>query len=134
MKRRGTTIIEATVALCILAAAFGAAARLLSVCARQRQEADHQLAAQLEVDNVAEQIASMAYEDVTPAALDALQITPEAAAALHGGKLACAMTEIGTPEPVHKRINVALAWDSVGGAPRTVRLTTWKYAAAGRSP
>lgn len=130
MKRRGSTIIEATVALCVVAAAIGAAARMLSASARQRQASDLQMAALIELNNVAEQIAGSSYDELTPGTVDGITLSKEAQATLPSAKLAIALTEVSAPEPPHKRLHLELSWSAIGGEPRTVRLTTWKYASA----
>ena len=80
--RRGTTMMETLVAMCLLAAAFVATAQMLAVCARQRQAAERQFAAQLAASNTAERIAAMPFADVSNDALAALAPSPELQTAL----------------------------------------------------
>ena len=133
-KRRGTTLLEATLALCLLAAAFATTAQMLTVCARQRQTADRQFAAQLEATNVAERIATMRYDDITPQALQAMTLTPETQAALPDCRLTVECTDVAVPDLPHKRIAIEVAWPTVSDPRRAIHLTTWKYAPPGQSP
>ena len=98
-------------ALCLLAAACVAAAQMLTVCARQRIEAERQLAAQLEANNAAERIAAMSYDKLTSDSSRRLALTPEGLAALEGGELTVELTEPDV-QPACKRVTFDVTWPS----------------------
>ena len=132
--RRGTTLVEVSLALCLLAVAIAAAAQMLAVCARQRKSADRQFAAQIEASNIAERIATMSYSDVGPETLATMTLSPETQSALAGGELALECTNVAAPDLPHKRIAIEVAWSTRTEGRRAVHLTTWKYGPAQQLP
>ena len=82
--RRGATILEAVVALGVLATAVSGATQVLLLSAQQRQSADRLLTAQLETANVLERVAAMRYAEVTPESMRGLKLSSEAQGALPG--------------------------------------------------
>ncbi|HEY1599294.1 MAG TPA: hypothetical protein VGG64_06810 [Pirellulales bacterium] len=131
--RRGTTLVEVSLALCLLAVAIVATAQILTLCARQRKAADRQFAAQMEASNVAERIAAIDYDDVTAVSLAAMKLSPETQSALAGGELAIDCIDAAEPPLRQKRITIEVTWPTPQEGKRSVQLTTWKFAAP-RSP
>jgi prepilin-type N-terminal cleavage/methylation domain-containing protein len=132
MKRRhsisqsGYTLLETTIALAILAAAFVLVAQVLATCARQRQAAEQLLVAQLEAANAVERIAALPFDQVSAAKLGELTLSKAAQAALPEGKLTTTLDE-STDGIRQKRVLAQVAWTAGVDQPRTVTLTTWRY-------
>jgi Tfp pilus assembly protein PilV len=132
--RRGTTLVEVSLALCLLAVAVVATAQILTLCARQRKAADRQFAAQMEASNVAERIAATEYDDLTAVSLAAMKLSPETQSALAGGELAIACTDVADSSLRQKRITIEVAWPTAQDGRRSVHLTTWKFGPPDESP
>lgn len=122
----GHTLIETTIALAILAAAFVLVAQVLATCARQRRASDQLLLAQLEAANAAERIAALPYDQVVPDKLSELTLSNDAQAALPDGKLT-ATIEQSTDPVAQKRILTQVAWSAGEDRPQSFTLTTWRY-------
>jgi Tfp pilus assembly protein PilV len=132
--RRGASIVEALVALSVLATAVTGATQLLVLSTQQRQNADRLLVGQLEAANVLERVAAMRYEEVTPESLRGLKLSAEAQGALPAAQLKVELVEAAAPEPPEKRITAKISWSAVGDERAAVQLTAWKYPAAEAKP
>ncbi len=75
-KRSGVTVLECTVALAVLAAGLVIAAQVLTVCVENRRHSRTMLAVQLEAANMAEQLAAMSFDEITPSGLDRISLSP----------------------------------------------------------
>jgi hypothetical protein len=132
--RCGTTVLEVTIALAMLAMGLVLTAEVLTACARQRLAIDQQLLAQLEASNVLEHIAGMRYEEVNSDAVQSIQPSSQLLAALPEAKLLISVRDAGGGNrseegPPHKRISMEVNWPSGDGFPQKVQLTAWKYPA-----
>ncbi|HTQ39139.1 MAG TPA: hypothetical protein VMJ32_08920 [Pirellulales bacterium] len=96
--RNGFAIVEAMAAFVILAAGLMATAQVLVVCARQRLSSDQLLSAQFEAGNVAERIAAIRYDQLTPSNLAQLKLSVESQASLPGGQLRVTVADDATAE------------------------------------
>lgn len=127
-KRHGFTLIEVTLAIGLLAVAMVAATQVLTASLRQRAAADRQFTAQIEASNVAERIAAMEYDAVTPETVQSLTLPSEVQSSLPSAKLNVTCNVVESAVPPHKKIAIELAWAQAREERRTVRLTTFKYA------
>ncbi len=132
--RRGASILEAVVALGVLATAVTGATQILLLTAQQRHSADRLLTAQLEAANVLEHVEVLRYEEITPEAMNHLKLSAESQAALPGAKLKVELIEAKAPQLPHKRITANITWRSLGDDRAATQLTTWKYPDAEAKP
>ena len=132
--RRGFTLIEVIVAIALLAAALLAATQVLAISAKQRSAADRNFEAQLEASNVAEEIAAMDYDAITPGTAEGMKFTPEAQAAIPSAELKVTCEVLETYDLPTKRIAIEVSWPDVGAERRSVRLTTFKCSPARANP
>lgn len=125
--RRGSMLVEMTIAAAMIAAAMVMTVKVLGYAAHQRREAEHRQRALLEASNIMERITAVPYEEVTPEKTQGYIISPVSAALLPGLELNVNIQEQGaSPDRPVKRIAVRLRWKGRSGeweAP--VRLTTW---------
>ena len=124
------TLLECVTALALLAAGLAITAEVLATCARHRRDSEKSLAVQLEAANLVEQIAVIPYEELTPSAMQRLQLSPSFRTLLPGAELHVTSTDSPTGDPLHKRLKIEISWPGEEETPRTVSLVTWKYAAS----
>ena len=127
MIRRGTTIIELTVAGAILGTLMVVGLQMLTAVAAQRRAIDQQQFATLELANVMERMAARPWSELTPQAAAQEQLSSAIRSRLPGAEL---KVDVSTSdvEPDAKRIVVSLRWQNRAGVllpPLTI--TTWKY-------
>jgi Tfp pilus assembly protein PilV len=125
--RRGSLLIELTVATAMLMIGMSLAVKVLGYAALQRRAAEQRQRAVQEVANVMERITADPFDEVTTARAKAISISPSTASSLPGAELAVEVTP-SQPDPgrLARRIAVRLRWRNRAGeweAP--VRLTTW---------
>ncbi|HEY2841246.1 MAG TPA: prepilin-type N-terminal cleavage/methylation domain-containing protein, partial [Pirellulales bacterium] len=126
-RRPGFTLIEIIVAIALLAAAMLSATQVLMISARQRRAADRRFAAQLEASNVAERIAALDYDAITPEAAQAMKLTPDAQSALPEAELKVTSVLVETSTPHYKRITIEIGWPSSDRQLPVVRFTTFRH-------
>ncbi len=125
--RLGLTIIESLVALTLMAAAIAGAAQLLSMCARERQNANRYFLAQIETANVLEHVAAMKYDKVTTDALKDTKLSQETLAAIPGANVRIDVADAEPSDLPHKRVTAEITWDDAGQQHSSARLTSWKF-------
>jgi Tfp pilus assembly protein PilV len=126
-RRRGSLLIELTVATAMLIIGMSLAVKVLGYAALQRRSAEQRQRALQEVANVMERITADPFDEVTPERARAMSISPSATSSLPGAELAVEVTpsQPGAGRSA-RRIAVRLRWRNRAGeweAP--VRLTTW---------
>ena len=125
--RRGSLLVEMTIAAAMLSVAMVMTVKVLGYAGQQRRSADQRQRAMLEVANVMERITAEPFDEVTAERARRLSITPAAAGSLPGAELAVEVKEERPgPDRSARRIAVRLRWKGRSGeweAP--VRLTTW---------
>ncbi len=126
-RRRGTTVVEVTIALALLAAAASVMVQLHLVASRQQRRAEQRAAATQALANWMERCAQVAFADVEEerltklASLESLQqrwphVEPVASVAADEGA------------PAGKRVTLELRWPAADGvAHENVQLTAWRY-------
>jgi hypothetical protein len=133
-KRRGSLMIDATIALMLLAIAMTLTVRIVGWTALDRRDADRRQRATSEVVNALEQIATIPYESLTRDTIKQFSLSPQAKSLLPGAELGLDVVE---NDPVggegSKRVTARIRWrDRSGEWQSPVTLTTWTYRRAGR--
>ena len=129
-KRKGFTLTETAVAGVILATAIAVSVEMLVASSAQHKAMDHGRTALLEAGNVAERLSVEPWSKLSADELAAWRLSPEADAALPGGKLQIRI-EPTSDGPAGKRIAVAVFYTPKKNQPaRSVRLVVWRYAQA----
>lgn len=125
-RRRGFSLVEATIAVVLLLIAMTMAVRAVAWVATERRSADRRATALREANNLLERLAAGIDDEPW--------LSPEAADALPSGTIAVDRE----PEPIDGdgpalvRIIVTVRYDDRGGMPAgPVRLTTWIAAPEG---
>lgn len=125
--RRGIVILETVVASALLVALVAVSLQMLSTAAAQRRAVDGRAIALAEAANVAEQISTLPFDEITTDALAAIQLSAAAKRSLSQGELKLDVEPLNSP-PQGKRVSIEITWK---GSPRIespVRLTIWTYA------
>jgi hypothetical protein len=127
MRRRGVTILEATVALTVVTAAALALAQLVGTAGKQRRTTYARQMALLEVANQAERIALADWDAVTPELLTTWPASEELLEVLPSAKCAAVVTdEVG--QAGGRRIRLNVSWmNAAGQEVEPVSLTIWKF-------
>ena len=129
--RRGVTLLESVVAFGLLAAMVAVSLEMLAVTAAQRRAIDKRVIALTEAANVAERIATLPWDRITPEGLADVELSPAAQKKLPRGVLKLAVEPAAAGLPA-RRVDVEITWalGSLGGE-RPVRLSFWAYAPPG---
>jgi len=126
--RRGSILLETTVAIIILGAAMVAVAHTVAATAVQRQSAERQTLATQEAANLMERIYVLSVDEITAEKVSELRLSPSCHDRLPDAKLDITV-ESATQEPLSKKIGIQIEWTGHGGIrSQPVRLTAWKYA------
>ena len=126
--RRGSLLLETTVAIVILAAAIVAVAHTMAVLSVQRQSAERQSLATQEAANLMERIYVLPASEITPKKVAELKLSPTCRERLPEATLDIAVESLGA-EPPAKRISIEIEWTGHGGVRcQPVRVTAWKHA------
>ena len=133
-RRRGSAIIEATMAVAIVAAALLSVMQLLAVVGQQRRDAEQRRTATREVANVMEQLLAQPWEDVTAERLAALELSADCRRVMPDARLRAEVADEAGPPGV-KRIRVELDWlDRGGQRGEPARLVAWKFRSEEAAP
>jgi hypothetical protein len=126
-RRRGSLLVEVTMAAVLLMIAMTLTVKVLGLVALERRTSERRQRALIEVANVMERISAHPFDEVTAELAGRLTLSPPARQSLPESELA---VEILGAEPgpgrSAKRIAIKLRWRGPGGewvAP--VRLTSW---------
>jgi hypothetical protein len=131
--RRGLTVMEATVALVILASAIAVGARTMATSAVQRRAAAQRSAAALEAANVLERVMAGDF-DTLAEGNEKPALSDSAAKILPAAELKILVDEPQTVEGADaleaRRVTVELRWkNSAGLWAAPVRLSAWRHRA-----
>ena len=127
MKRRGFTLLEASVALLALAALTTICLQFFAAASDQRRQVFAQLTATQEAANLLERVAALQWSELTTASAAKLQLSAQARQTLPEGRVEVLVDEpSGTPPA--KRVAASVRWRPQPGEPeREVRLVAWRY-------
>ena len=126
--RRGTTLIEATVALMVLSAAMLALVQMLSLATQQRRLTEVRRIALEEVANQAERVAALPWQGAAADQLKTWEPSAALLAAIPQAKCQIAVSEEAGP-PAARRVHLEITWTDADGQPALpVGLTVWKFA------
>jgi len=126
-QRRGSLLLEASMAVALLALVFMAVSQLLAVAGRQRREAQWRWQATLEAANVLERVMARPWDELTTDGLAALTLSAQTARRLPDPRLRVDTQPLPGP-PAAKRIRVRLDWVNLAGdRGQPVVLVAWKH-------
>lgn len=125
--RRGYTILEATIALGVLAVALVAVAQSVVLAAQQRRVTQRRQLARQAADNALERLFALPWKDLTPETAATTKLLAGVEDYLPGATLTVAVEEVAGP-PQAKRVRVEVGWnDAAGAVASPVSLTAWRY-------
>jgi hypothetical protein len=125
-RSRAFTIFELTVAIGLLAVLMMTSVQMLQLLMRQQRAVERKVLALHTVQAVAELVGNIRWDELSPAAVEAITIPERVKLHLPGAKLTIALAE--EADPVSKRISIELSLDSSAGQPAgTTQLTTWAF-------
>jgi len=127
MKRRGMFLIEISVAGVLLLAFAMLCVKYFAVTAIQRKVLSQRQTALNEAANIMELLAVRPWNELTPASLAEISLTPEAKSVLPEGELKIDLADEDA-KPAAKRITVTIRWqDSAGQWVQPARLVAWRH-------
>ena len=129
--RRGVTVIEATVALVVVAAAAAVGTKTLLSAASHRRHIAERGAAAMEVANAMERVAGGKIEPLETARSEALPLSPEATRILPQGAMTLTIAPAVRNEGgavLSQRVTVELVWkNGAGQRAAPARLSAWRH-------
>lgn len=126
--RRGSMLLETTVAIVILAAAIVAVAHTMAVLTVQRQSAERQSLATQEAANLMERIYVLPVDEITAEKVSELELSATCRERLPEATLDIAVESLSAGPPA-KRISIEIEWTGHGQVrSKPVRVTAWKHA------
>lgn len=129
--RKGSMLLEVSLAVALLTVGLVAVAQLLAVAARQRHETRWRAVATREVANVIEQVMALPWDQTTAAQSSEVALHPAAKALLPDAALEVEVTDVTDPRPA-KRIQISLTYRSTADLPvAPIKLVAWKFAPGG---
>jgi hypothetical protein len=129
-RRRGTTLIEAIMAVTLLAAGLAMTGQVLYTTSRLRRDNERRGCALQEAANALEQLRAMPWSELAADEPPQLELSPAGARQLPGGKLALRIVDepAETASPLTKRLEVDVSWRPLGGqASSTVSASSWRF-------
>jgi hypothetical protein len=126
-RRIGSTILECTVALALLAAGSVLVAQVLAVCASHRATSQLTVAAQLEAANLAERVALLPYEKLNDSTLQSWQLSQELLELIPPAKLKVNVVEPSVDALPQRCVAIKIEWPAADETPTGVSLTTWRF-------
>lgn len=130
-RRKGSMLLEVSLAIALLTVGLVAVAQLLAVAARQRHETRWRAVATREVANVTEQVMALPWEQTTAAQFNAVSLHPTTKALLPDATLEIEVTDVTDPRRA-KRLQISLAYRNTAGLPvEPISLVAWKFAPGG---
>lgn len=126
MKRRGALLIEATIAVGLVAMAMIAVAQLLAISAQQERRIEQRHVAAQEAANALETALVRTWEDLTSERLSEIALPAAATSRLADGQLRLNV-DLLDEQPVAKKLIAEVSWKSPTGERDLVRLCAWKF-------
>jgi prepilin-type N-terminal cleavage/methylation domain-containing protein len=125
--RAGFTLVEVIAATAMLAVLLVSTAHVLRVIGTQQIAADRRNLALQSLQNIAEQVGNVPWEELTPEAAGKLTVPDSVKAYLPDAILAAKVTDV--QEPVAgKRVSLELTWNAPNGQPAAPAiLTVWTF-------
>lgn len=129
-RRSGTTILEVTISLVLLGAAFTILIPLLQSAARAQVGVERLRLAQAEAANSLERLMLRPYDQLKPGPVSDIKLSATALRELPQGELTAEVVE-QPGEPAARRVSVDVKWlPAAGQKSPPCRLTAWVYANA----
>lgn len=126
-KTRGTSLLEATLALAVIGLSLMTLVQLLSSVQHQRRMIERRSLALIEAANVLERLMNLPATELTPEKIRELRLSDSAAAQIPGGTLTVEITD-PSGSPSARRLLVTVQGDGPDGAPMTLgHLSAWRY-------
>jgi len=130
--RRGTTLVELSIAVAILGIAAVSLVQFIGVSARQRRLSHQRQIALQELANESERVALTAWDEVTADKLTTWQALETLSVALPSAVCSAVVSDETGP-PVSRRVRLSISWqDSTGQELTPVELTLWKFPPEGQ--
>ena len=127
LRRQGSLLLEAALAMALLLAALAVVAHLLLLAGHQRREADHRALATREAANVMERVVARRWDEIVPEGVRELALSDEARQQLPQPDLEVRVSE-DSAELRQKRIDVLVRWQNAAGLPaQPVELAAWVF-------
>lgn len=124
--KRGSILLEATMAVVLLTIAFVAVAHLLALAARQKREVQWRTLARLEATNAVERLMARPWDELTPQITD-VSLSEFATERLPQARLGIQIHPVQGEIPT-KKIQVRVDWvNLVGQRGQPVELVAWKH-------
>ena len=126
MKRDGSLIAEALVAIAVMSIVLVTVAQTASVARKHLLLARYRQAATLEAANVVERAMALPWPQLTTAGVASWKLSQATAGQLPHGKLEVSIQPLQNG-PVAKKITVRVTWsEGTNGLPAQVQLVAWK--------
>lgn len=128
-RRRGTVVHEAAIAMILVAAILTSVVQILAISARQSRARHLRLTATGEAGNLMEQLMARSWEQLTPEAVAAIQLSADCQTILPDPRL---KIEITPSDDISggraKQLAIEIAWrDASGSDAAPIHLVAWKY-------
>jgi Tfp pilus assembly protein PilX len=137
IRRRGSMLIEVTMATVILIMIMSVALKVMGFAAHERLAALRRERASFEAANVMEQITALRYDEITTERASRMAVSDASRERLPGCELAVDVSTspaTAAPDAPAKRIAVKVRWRGPSGAwELPVRLTAWSFGRRGRT-
>ena len=126
MARKGTTLVEITVAAILASTIVGATLQYVSVLRDSRRAAEHRSVATQHASNIAERLSGWDYDQVDERRIEQLLETEYSDTRLPEGQIKVRVYKETDTEA--KRIGIEVHWrDRAGQQVTPVRLTLWRH-------
>ncbi|MGE3777123.1 MAG: hypothetical protein AB7F89_08070 [Pirellulaceae bacterium] len=127
LRTRGSLLLEASMALVLVALALTGIAQLVLLAGRQQQALAARRVAVLEANNLLEKLMRRPFDELTPSALAEAPAYTSDLTLLRHLRTSIDVHE-STDSPRSKQIDVQLRWHTGPEMEEAVRVVGWKYA------
>jgi Tfp pilus assembly protein PilV len=134
-RRRGSMLIEVTMASVILIMIMSVALKVVGFAAHERLAAERRERALFEAANVMEKMAALPFDEITPERAGRMTLADDSRQRLPGCELTVLVSTVSSQAQAGaaKRIAVKVRWrDQSGQWEAPVRLTSWTHAGRAR--
>jgi hypothetical protein len=125
LQRRALTVVEVSLAFALLAIVLATSVRMASVVADHSRAGERRDVALQAAQAVSEQVGNIPWDQLTLDAVNQVPIPAPLAERLPNAKLAIKLAD--ETDPVAKRVQVEISWNSPTGKSSSVRLTSWVF-------